>query len=139
MLATLGSVFVKQPDKIGVGHLHYDSKNHHAMVSVDPVNLLKVCRKLGGGTLNAACIPKLEWPDPPYIDPSDMQICAARGRRVKVGYVWTLDNEHGHCIYQVRFDVGAVLNRYDRPFFHLHQPTPEESEEWANCNRATLE
>lgn len=108
-----------------VGFLAWDEKHDHAMLAADLAGLIPACRGCHQATLNAACIPD-EQDGAPYLQ-ADIQIASGAKRGRKLGYVWSQDSEgHGRVIYQVRFDVEAVLRALSPFWLHLHELTEEE-------------
>ena len=132
MNIVLGNVFCLTPDKVVVGKLCYEDKYHVAHIGLDLVTLLPVCRKLREGVLNGCCLPGLDVLEPPFIEPSDLQICGRKGKRVKVGYVYTM-SDHRNAAYQIRFDIAEVLKHWDYVRIHCHIPTEEELKERDGC------
>ena len=112
----IGKVYVLNP-RLEIGTLTYDFRTHHAMLSLDPVALLTVCRNGDGSILNAYCVPDVA--DAPYIQ-VDWQWCGKK-KREKIGYAWSMDNEKGQAIYQIRIDPLVVLKRFDTLWLHGHE------------------
>lgn len=120
----IGDIFCSvQGVHVVLGTLAYDERVHHAMLGMDVAALVPACRACRDATLNAACIPGPgEWP---YLQ-ADLQITAGRKKRVKMGFVWTQDDAHGHTIFQVRVDIAAVMKRLSMSWWHVHELTEAE-------------
>jgi len=122
----LGSIFTDAGARRWiVGQLSYDPSHHHACIYIELDGLLPPCRDAGTGTLKAACVPLPEVKNPPYLA-CDIQFCKRRDTRVKLGYVWTMDDAYGRAIYQVRFDVNAVLKQFGLVYLHCHETEVKE-------------
>ena len=124
----LGGIFTgEKPHRLVIGQLVYEPKYHRTHIDMELDNLLPACRKLGMGTLNAACIPLPGAGENPFLA-CDLQLCKRRDKREKIGYLFTMDSATGATIYQIRIDVVAVLRNFGLIRVHCHENnTPEES------------
>lgn len=137
----LGNIFCDAAGPtIGLGGL-YEQAPGRAIAGLDLAALLPVCRaKLAACTvpgvaacgqaivLQCACIPYPAIKAPPFLA-GDLHASRPGSRtHVKIGYVWSQDDQHGRAIYQVRIDVQAVLKLWGLMWVHVHVPTPEETQ-----------
>jgi len=133
-LSKIGNIFVDKPARITIGALSYDYVHEHAMAALDLAALLPVCRNTEEVLLRGCCIPYMGVKEPPYLS-SDLQICGHKGKRIKVGYVYTASDQRGPA-YQVVIDVKVVLKQWDCAWVHFHNLTEEELKEQAKEKNA---
>lgn len=98
------------------------------LVMFDLAALIPLCRTLSERmeqTMSAAGIPYEDAEaEMPFIESGRLQVGSRQ--RTDLGALWTMDEEHGRRMVQLRIDVEAMLAKYDYLGVHIHEETPDE-------------
>jgi len=121
----IGNVYTEKIDKkVVIGALRYNEQYNHCMFGADISGLLEVARWIASDKIHGCCLPFGHIEKPPYLC-HDLQVCEAKGKRIKIGWVYTESNSQGPA-YQVMLDKEMVLELWGIVWIHCHAPTEEE-------------